>query len=154
MLDWALEILMIFAINIFSSTVFHNVLFVSVNLELHFIQLFRERLSEKMCTRQSRKAISDVVNTLFLTTVAVESSFVAFLSTRGHMSTVFRASSFKFLWKKENSKPPTMPFRIVACTFPDNLSRNSCIYIYFQTMLRFDHKAYILAPILVQQRVF
>ena len=39
----------------------------------------------------------------------------------------FRANSFKFLWKKENSKPPTMPFRIVACTFPDNLSRNSCI---------------------------
>ena len=29
--------------------------------------------------------------------------------------------------KKENSKPPTMPFRIVACSFPDNLSRNSFI---------------------------
>ena len=55
---------MIFAINIFSSTVFHNVLFVSVNLELHLY-----------------------------------------------------------------------------------------IYIYFQTLLHFD-KAYILAPILVQQQVF
>ena len=32
-----------------------------------------------------------------------------------------------FFEKKENLKPPTMPFRIVACTFPDNLSRNSCI---------------------------
>ena len=32
-----------------------------------------------------------------------------------------------FFEKKENSKPPTMPFRIVACTVPDNLSRNSCI---------------------------
>ena len=40
----------------------------------------------------------------------------------------FRANSFKFLWKTENSKPPTMPFRIVACTFPDNLSRNSCMF--------------------------
>ena len=40
----------------------------------------------------------------------------------------FRANSFKFLWKKENSKSPTMPLRIVACTFPDNLSRNSCIW--------------------------
>ena len=39
----------------------------------------------------------------------------------------FRANSFKFLWEKDNSKPPTMPFSIVACTFPDNLSRNSCI---------------------------
>ena len=27
----------------------------------------------------------------------------------------------------ENWKPHTMPFRIVACTFPDNFSRNSCI---------------------------
>ena len=43
------------------------------------IQLFRERLSEKMCTRQSRKVISDMINTLFLTTVAVEPTFVAFL---------------------------------------------------------------------------
>ena len=39
----------------------------------------------------------------------------------------FVANSFKFLWRTENSKPPTMPFVIVACTFSDNLSRNSCI---------------------------
>ena len=31
------------------------------------IQLLRERLSEKMCTRQSRKVIWDMINTLFLT---------------------------------------------------------------------------------------
>ena len=31
------------------------------------IQLRRERLSEKMCTRQSRKVIWDMINTLFLT---------------------------------------------------------------------------------------
>ena len=31
------------------------------------IQLFRERLSEKMCTRQSRKVIWDMCNTLLLT---------------------------------------------------------------------------------------
>ena len=36
---------------------------------LHCIfQLFRERLSEKMCTRQSRRVIWDMINTLFLTT--------------------------------------------------------------------------------------
>ena len=44
-----------------------------------FIQLFRERLSEKMCTRQSRKVIWEMINTLFLTTVAIEPTFVAFL---------------------------------------------------------------------------
>ena len=43
------------------------------------IQLFRERLSEKMCTRQSRKVIWGMTNTLFLTTAAVEPTFVAFL---------------------------------------------------------------------------
>ena len=32
----------------------------------------------KVCTPQSRKAIWDMLNTLFLTTVAVEPTFVAF----------------------------------------------------------------------------
>ena len=34
---------------------------------LTYIQLFQEGLSEKMCTRQSRKVIWDMINTLFLT---------------------------------------------------------------------------------------
>ena len=42
------------------------------------IQLFQERLSEKMCTRQPRKVIWDMINTLFLMTVDVEPTFVAF----------------------------------------------------------------------------
>ena len=46
---------------------------------MRYIQLFRERLSEKMCTGQSGKVIWDMINTLFLTTVAVEPTFVAFL---------------------------------------------------------------------------
>ena len=43
------------------------------------IQLFREKLSQKICTRQSRKVIWDMINTLFLTTVAVRPTLVAFL---------------------------------------------------------------------------
>ena len=43
------------------------------------IQLFRERLSEKLCTRQSRKVIWDMINTLFLTTVAVKTNLFTFL---------------------------------------------------------------------------
>ena len=46
---------------------------------LSYIQLFRERLSEEMRTRQSRKVIWDMINTLFVTTEAVEPRFVAFL---------------------------------------------------------------------------
>ena len=37
------------------------------------------RLSKEMCTRQSRKVIWDMINTLFVTTEAVEPTFVAFL---------------------------------------------------------------------------
>ena len=45
------------------------------------IQLFRERLSEKLCTRQSRKVIWDMpfFQCTFPDTVAVESTFSAFL---------------------------------------------------------------------------
>ena len=42
------------------------------------IQLFWERLLEKMCTQQSRKVIWDMIDTLFLATVAVEPTFFAF----------------------------------------------------------------------------
>ena len=41
--------------------------------------LFRGRLSPKLCTRQSRKVIWDMFNTLVLDTVAVEHTFIAFL---------------------------------------------------------------------------
>ena len=51
----------------------------TIKLNIDCIQLFRERLSEKMCMGQSRKVIWDMINTLFLTTVAVEPTFVAFL---------------------------------------------------------------------------
>ena len=36
-------------------------------LQHFYIQLFRERLSEKLCTRQSQRVIWGTINTLFLT---------------------------------------------------------------------------------------
>ena len=36
------------------------------------------KVAGKMCTRQSRKVMWDMINTLFLTSVAVEPTFVAF----------------------------------------------------------------------------
>ena len=58
-------------------------------------------------------------------------SFSLFVSskTRCHAEFQYIESClfFQISLRKGNSKPPTMPFRIVACTFPDNLSRNSCI---------------------------
>ena len=90
-------------------------------------QLFRERLVEKMCTRQSRKLVWDMINTLFVTTVAVEPTFVVF---QWHLRTYVRGlscHSFKFFWRTGRTKSPTIPFGIVACTFSDNRSQNSCI---------------------------
>ena len=43
------------------------------------------------------------------------------------MSVASRAIFSNFFWRTEHSKPPTIPFGIVACTFSDNPSRNSCI---------------------------
>ena len=88
---------------------------------------FGKGCRKKMCTRQSRKVIWDMIDTLFLPTVAVEPPLFLSVSTRKHIFMAFRANSFKFLWRTVNSKPPTMPFRIVACTFSDNLSWNSCM---------------------------
>ena len=100
----------------------------NLNVQHFSIQLSRERLSEKMCTRQSRKVIWDMIDTLFLTTVAVEPTFVAF---RQHLQTHFLGLSCQFFQislKNSELKPPTMPFEVVACTFSDNLSQISCIF--------------------------
>ena len=51
----------------------------------------------KMCTRQYRIVILDIINTLFLTLTAVEPTFIAFL---WHLQTFVRRfsyHSFKFL---------------------------------------------------------
>ena len=50
-----------------------------LNLLIKRIQLFRERLSEKMYMRQSRKVTWDMINTLFLMIAAVEFICVTFL---------------------------------------------------------------------------
>ena len=100
------------------------------------IQLFRESLSRIKCTRQSRKVIWDMINTLLLTTVAVEPTFVTFLQHSQTYISGLPYDSFKFLWKIVHLKSPTIPFRIVACTFSDNLSQNSCIQLFRESLSR------------------
>ena len=48
------------------------------------IQLFLERLSEKLCTRQSRKVIWDMIDTLFLTLQLSSLLLLLSFSTRKH----------------------------------------------------------------------
>ena len=46
-------------------------------------------------------------------------------TTCSHMSCHF----FKFLWKTVNSKPPAIPFGLIAGTLSDNLPQNSCLSV-------------------------
>ena len=63
-------------------------------------------------------------------TVAVKPTFVALLKQTPTYLLGLSCHSFNFLWRRVNSKPATIiPFGIVACTFSDNLSRNSCILV-------------------------
>ena len=93
------------------------------------IQLFWERLSEKMCMRQSREAICDMINTLFLALLLSKLLLLLSFSTCKHTSMASCAILSNFIEKTVNSKSPTIPFGIVVCTFSDNLSRNSCLCI-------------------------
>ena len=54
--------------------------------------------------------------------------FCCFPLVRANICPWSPGHSFKFLWRTVPSKPPTITFGIVACTFSDNLSGNSCIY--------------------------
>ena len=73
----------------------------------------------KMCMRQSQKVLG-----------CCRTYFCCFALALADMSMTSPAChSFKFLWKTVNSKPPTIPFGVVACTLSDNLSRNTCINV-------------------------
>ena len=56
-----------------------GVVLMSCRVNFHVVRSALQYTPCKMCTRPSRKVIWDMINTLFLTTVAVESTFVAFL---------------------------------------------------------------------------
>ena len=55
------------------------------------IQLLRDSLSEKMCTRQSRKVIWDTINTLFVTLQLSNLLLLLSFSIRKHTSMASRA---------------------------------------------------------------
>ena len=77
-------------------------------------------------------------------TEAVEPTFVAFFYHSQTYVHGLSCHSFKLLWKKVNSKPPTIPFGIAVCTFSDNLSRNTVAvnlenYCFISCQTRFVH---------------
>ena len=64
------------------------------------ILLFREKLSEKTCTPQSRKVIWDMFNTLFLTLLLSNLLLLLSFSPHRHMSTVSPAILSNFFEKQ------------------------------------------------------
>ena len=82
------------------------------------IQLFRERLSEKMCTRQSRKVIWDMINTQFLTLQVSNLLLLLSLSTHRHMSMASPAILSNFLEKQCTQKQPTILSWLSRALYP------------------------------------
>ena len=73
------------------------------------IQLFRDRLSEKCCRRQSQKVLWGMLNTLLLLS----------FSTSRHMSKASTHQSFKFLWKTVvNSNHPQYRSGLSRALYP------------------------------------
>ena len=92
-----------------------------------YIPLFPEWLSEKMCTQQSRKVIGYDQYTV-PDACSCRTYFCCFpLALANTFSWPLVPILSNFFDKKRTQNHP--PFRIVACTFPDNLSWNSCILL-------------------------
>ena len=112
-----------------------SLLWIYVTTTLLNIQLFQERLSEKMCTRQSRKVIRDMINTLFLTTVAVEPSFVASFSTRKHMSVASRAIISNFFEEQCPQNHSHYLSGLTRALFPTTFLKIAVCYHFIVTPL-------------------
>ena len=82
----------------------------------------------------------DMINTRCSWHCSCRTYFCCFLLASANIRPWPLASFFQTFWRTVNSKPLTTPFNfgIVACTFSDNLSRNSCIFMaHFQLTLLF-----------------
>ena len=86
--------------------------FFPLNKELNILiySYFEKGCRKKMCMRQSRKVIWDMINT------PLKLSKLLLLLSLGFTNGL-SCHSVKFLRRTMNSKPPTISFGIVACTF-------------------------------------
>ena len=85
------------------------------------IQLFRERLSEEMCTRQSRKVIWDKINTLFLTLYLSNLLLLLSFSSRKHMCMASRAILSTFFEEQQTQSHPQYLSGLLRALFPTTL---------------------------------
>ena len=82
------------------------------------MQLFRGRLSEKLCTRQSRKVIWDMINALSLTLWLSNLLLLLFFSTRKHTSMASCAILWNFFGKQWAQTHPQYLSGLSRALFP------------------------------------
>ena len=105
-------------------------LFIAVVGEKGVFSYFDKRLPEKNMHATIPKSYVGYDQYTVPDTVAVKTTFVTLLKQTPTYLHGLSCHSFKFLWRRVNSKPATiLLFGIVACTFSDNLSRNSCMLV-------------------------
>ena len=112
-----------------------NILFYSSLVVLYIyicIQLFRQRLSQKRCTRQSRKVMWDMINTLVLDTVVVEPTFVLSFSPRKHTSMASRAILWNFFEKQWTKNHPQYLSGLSCALFPTTFLETAVYIIWKQ----------------------
>ena len=88
-----------------------------ISKQFRCIQLFRERLSEKKCRRQSRKVIWDMINTLFLTLWLLNLLLLLSFSTRKHTSMASLAILSNFFEEQRTQNHPQYLSRLSRTTF-------------------------------------
>ena len=71
-----------------------------------------------MCTRQPRKVIWDMINTLFVKTVAVQPILLLSISTREHMSVASRAILSNFFGEQGRQNHPQYLWGLSRALFP------------------------------------
>ena len=82
------------------------------------IQLFRERLSAKMCTRRSRKVIWDMINTLLQTLQLSKLLLLLSFSTHKHTSMASRAILSNFFEEQRTQNYPQYLSGLSRALFP------------------------------------
>lgn len=88
------------------------------------IQLYRETLSEKMCTQQSRKVKWDMTSTLFLTLKLTKLLLLLSFSTRKHTPIASRVVLSNFF---EEESTRSHPQRLSGLSRALSFTRNSCM---------------------------
>ena len=102
-----------------------------INHRNNCVQLFQESLAAKMCTRQSRKVIWDMINTLFLTLWLSKLLLLLSFSTREHTSADSRVILSNFFEEQPTQNHPPYLSGLSRALFPTTFLEIAVYYRAF-----------------------